>query len=183
MSSQRLIAAVDLGSNSFRLEIGRETHGQIARVDARRVAEIARGQRLDTGLQGAFDVGGPVDKDKTLLYRLTGVLRDSDAQIAKFSDKVKDDRAYIAPAITWRPTNDTTLTLLSDYQHDVTGNAFPQSVATVRGGKVVNVDVLSSSPRGVFDGVVRAAVQQYGCVSAGEGVTQVADQTFEFKPE
>ena len=54
---------------------------------------------------------------------------------------------------------------------------------SIRGGKVVNVDVLSSSPRGVFDGVVRAAVQQYGCVSAGEGVTQVADQTFEFKPE
>ena len=47
---------------------------------------------------------------------------------------VADERAYIAPAITWRPTNDTTLTLLSDYQHDVTGNAFPQSVATVRGG-------------------------------------------------
>jgi iron complex outermembrane receptor protein len=93
-------------------------------------------------LQGAFDIGGPVDKDKTLLYRLTGVLRDSDAQIAKFSDKVKDDRAYIAPAVTWRPTNDTTLTLLSDYQHDVTGNAFPQSVATVRGGKVVKVSAL-----------------------------------------
>jgi iron complex outermembrane receptor protein len=83
-------------------------------------------------LQGAFDVGGPVDKDKTLFYRLTGVLRDSDAQIAKFSDKIKDDRAYIAPAVTWRPNNDTTLTILSDYQHDVFGNAFPLSVGTVR---------------------------------------------------
>lgn len=93
-------------------------------------------------LQGAFDVGGPVDKDKTVLYRLTGVLRDSDAQVAKFSDKVKDDRAYIAPAVTWRPTNDTTLTILSDYQHDVTGIASPLSVATVRGGKVVNMRAL-----------------------------------------
>lgn len=93
-------------------------------------------------LQGAFDVGGPLDKDKTLLYRLTGVLRDSDAQVAKFSDKVKDDRAYIAPAVTWRPTNDTTLTILSDYQHDVFGNAFPLSVGTVRGGKVVDVKPL-----------------------------------------
>ncbi|WP_031335093.1 TonB-dependent siderophore receptor [Rhodopseudomonas sp. B29] len=93
-------------------------------------------------LQGAFDVGGPVDKDKTLLYRLTGVLRDSDAQVAKFSDKVKDDRAYIAPAVTWRPTNDTTLTILSDYQHDVFGNAFPVSVGTVRGGKIVDVKPL-----------------------------------------
>lgn len=93
-------------------------------------------------LQGAFDVGGPVDKDKTLLYRLTGVLRDSDAQVAKFSDKVKDHRQYIAPAVTWRPTNDTTLTILSDYQHDVTGNAFPLSVATLRAGKVVDVKAL-----------------------------------------
>ena len=33
MSSIRLLAAVDLGSNSFRLEIGRETHGQITRVE------------------------------------------------------------------------------------------------------------------------------------------------------
>nr|WP_303625916.1 TonB-dependent siderophore receptor [Rhodopseudomonas palustris] len=93
-------------------------------------------------LQGAFDVGGPLDKDKTLLYRLTGVLRDSDAQVAKFSDKVKDNRAYIAPAVTWRPNNDTSLTILSDYQHDVFGNAFPLSVGTVRGGKIVDVKPL-----------------------------------------
>jgi exopolyphosphatase / guanosine-5'-triphosphate,3'-diphosphate pyrophosphatase len=33
MSSIRLLAAVDLGSNSFRLEIGRESHGQISRIE------------------------------------------------------------------------------------------------------------------------------------------------------
>ena len=95
-------------------------------------------------LQGAFDVGGPVskDKDNTLFYRLTGVLRDSDAQIAKFSDKVKDDRVYIAPAVTWQPNANTTLTLLSDYQHDLTGNAFPVSVATLRGAAVGSITAL-----------------------------------------
>ncbi|HAF00799.1 MAG TPA: exopolyphosphatase, partial [Methylophilaceae bacterium] len=31
--SEILLAAVDLGSNSFRLEIGRFEHGQIQRVD------------------------------------------------------------------------------------------------------------------------------------------------------
>ena len=92
--------------------------------------------------QGAFDVGGPVTKDSTLLYRLTGVLRDSDAQIAHFSDKVKDDRAYIAPAITWQPNANTTLTILSDYQRDVTGNAFPLSIGTVAGGRVAAVTAL-----------------------------------------
>jgi exopolyphosphatase / guanosine-5'-triphosphate,3'-diphosphate pyrophosphatase len=33
MSSPHLLAAIDLGSNSFRLEIGRETHGLITRVE------------------------------------------------------------------------------------------------------------------------------------------------------
>jgi len=93
-------------------------------------------------LQGAFDVGGSLDKDATLFYRLTGVLRDSNAQVAHFSDKVKDDRAYIAPAVTWQPNANTTLTILSDYQHDVSGNAFPLSVATLRGATITNVTAL-----------------------------------------
>jgi len=83
-------------------------------------------------LQGAFDIGGPLTKDSTLLYRLTGVMRDGDAQIAHFSNFVKDNRAYIAPALTWQPNANTTFTILSDYQHDVTGNAFPLSMLTVK---------------------------------------------------
>lgn len=54
---------------------------------------------------------------------------------------------------------------------------------TIRDGKVVNVDILSSSPSGVFDSIVRTAVQQYSCVAAPDGQTQVAEQTFEFRPE
>lgn len=78
--------------------------------------------------QGAFDVGGPATKDGSLLYRVTGVFRDADASIAHFSNDVKDNRTYIAPAVTWKPTNDTTLTILSEYDKDVTGNAFPVSL-------------------------------------------------------
>ena len=92
--------------------------------------------------QGAFDVGGPATKDGTLFYRLTGVFRDSDAQIANFSNFVKDNRTYIAPAVTWKPTNDTTLTILADYTHDVTGNAFPLSMAHVSGNKVTGLTAL-----------------------------------------
>ncbi|UWU73743.1 TonB-dependent siderophore receptor [Bradyrhizobium huanghuaihaiense] len=92
--------------------------------------------------QGAFDFGGPATKDGTLLYRLTGVFRDSDAQIANFSNFVKDNRTYIAPAVTWKPTNDTTLTILADYTHDLTGNAFPLSMAHVSGGKITGVTAL-----------------------------------------
>ena len=92
--------------------------------------------------QGAFDVGGPVTKDGSFLYRVTGVFRDADAQIAQFSNYVKDNRTYIAPAVTWKPTNDTTLTILSEYDKDLTGNAFPLSVAHLTGAKITGVKAL-----------------------------------------
>jgi iron complex outermembrane receptor protein len=69
--------------------------------------------------QGAFDLGGPITKDGAVLYRLTGLARDSDTQV----DFVEDDRLFIAPALTWRPTADTTLTILGHYHEDRTASA------------------------------------------------------------
>jgi protein TonB len=54
--------------------------------------------------------------------------------------------------------------------------------ATIKGGKVVAVEILSSQPRGVFDSAVRNAMMQYGCSAAGEEELK-ADQTFDFKLE
>jgi len=53
--------------------------------------------------------------------------------------------------------------------------------ATIRGGKVVAVEILSSQPRGVFDAAVRNAMTQYGCQTSEEEIK--ADQLFEFKLE
>lgn len=78
----------------------------------------------DERFQGAFDMSGAVDEDGKLLFRLVGVARDSDAQVAHFSDFVEDDRLFLAPSFTFRPDDDTTLTVLTDFQHDETGNAF-----------------------------------------------------------
>ena len=50
---------------------------------------------------------------------------------------------------------------------------------TVKGGKVVAVDILKSTPRGVFDEAVREAVRQYGCVDNGDQ-SVIAIQQFEF---
>lgn len=50
-TSETLLAAVDLGSNSFRLEIGRVEHGQIQRVDY---------------LKEAVRQGGDLDEDRNL---------------------------------------------------------------------------------------------------------------------
>jgi iron complex outermembrane receptor protein len=62
--------------------------------------------------QGAFDVGGPVDKNGQFLYRIVGLGRDSNSQ----TDFVQDNKLFIAPSFTWRPTLDTSFTLLSQYQ-------------------------------------------------------------------
>jgi len=67
--------------------------------------------------QGNMDLSGPLNEAGTVLYRLTGVLRESDTEI----DGVPDNRVYIAPAITFKPTDDTTLTVLGEYMNATTG--------------------------------------------------------------
>ena len=58
-------------------------------------------------------------------------------------------------------------------------NGSVRARATIRGGKVIAVDILSSSPRGVFDAAVRNAMLQYGCQAGDEEIK--AEQTFDFK--
>ena len=62
--------------------------------------------------QGAFDVGSPADKDGRFLYRIVGLGRDANTQ----TDFVQDNKLFIAPSFTWRPTMDTSFTVLSQYQ-------------------------------------------------------------------
>ncbi|MCP4617304.1 MAG: TonB-dependent siderophore receptor [Bradyrhizobium sp.] len=63
--------------------------------------------------QGAFDSSGPLDKNGEFLYRLVGLARTTDGQ----QDFVHQNRLFVAPSFTWRPTNDTSLTILSHYQN------------------------------------------------------------------
>ncbi|WP_187306046.1 TonB-dependent siderophore receptor [Diaphorobacter nitroreducens] len=60
------------------------------------------------------DFGGALTDDGVWSWRLTGLKRDSDT----FIDSTRDDRTYIAPALKWQPNATTSLTFLSEYQHD-----------------------------------------------------------------
>ncbi len=62
--------------------------------------------------QGSFDIGGPVPGSDQLYYRLTGLLRDAKTWFPGNDD----NRAYIAPALTWKPDADTSFTILGEYQ-------------------------------------------------------------------
>jgi iron complex outermembrane receptor protein len=71
----------------------------------------------DQRFQGAFDMSGPVDREKTFLYRVIGLVRDSETQV----DYVDDNRQFIAPSFTWRPNEDTSLTVLTHFQREDIG--------------------------------------------------------------
>ncbi|WP_159719029.1 TonB-dependent siderophore receptor [Geminicoccus flavidas] len=63
---------------------------------------------------GSFDLGGPVGEGGQFAYRLTGLARDGGTQ----QRHVDDDRLFLAPALTWAPTDATSFTLLTSIQYD-----------------------------------------------------------------
>jgi iron complex outermembrane receptor protein len=87
-------------------------------------------------LQAAADFSGPIDEAGVFSYRLTGLWRDSETQY----DNIYDRRHYIAPALTWRPTAETSLTLLASYYQGNSvfnyGLPFQGTVLTNRNGRI-----------------------------------------------
>lgn len=65
----------------------------------------------DNRKQIATDHSGALEEGGAFSYRLTALLRDSDTMI----DYVNDDKTYIAPALTWKPNDDTSITVLANY--------------------------------------------------------------------
>jgi periplasmic protein TonB len=51
--------------------------------------------------------------------------------------------------------------------------------ATIKGGKVISVDIVKSTPPGIFDASVRRAMAQYQCKLDG-GDEVVVEQSFDF---
>ena len=71
--------------------------------------EVQLGDHARKEVRGDFS--GKLDQEGQFLYRLTGVYRDGEQPLGS----LPDDRFYIAPALTWKPTDATTLTFLSHY--------------------------------------------------------------------
>lgn len=113
---------------------GQIAPGGLVNMVSRRPAATPRGEvRLTTGsfdrLQAQGFASGPLTADGTLSYGVTALLRDSRTQV----DDTRDDRLFLAPALTWRPDADTRLTVLGYYQDDGTsGGQFLPFEGTVR---------------------------------------------------
>jgi iron complex outermembrane receptor protein len=57
------------------------------------------------------DTGDTLDADKTLAYRFTSKIKDSEREY----DYSKDDSQLLMGGLTWEPTDDTSATLIVDY--------------------------------------------------------------------
>lgn len=64
--------------------------------------------------EGNLDLGGPLTSDGKLLYRLTAMGFTNGSQIRYTHQK----RIAVAPAITWKPDEATSLTVLGSYQRE-----------------------------------------------------------------
>ncbi|WP_247507324.1 TonB-dependent siderophore receptor [Bradyrhizobium sp. 1] len=97
--------------------------------------------------QAGVDVSGPVDKNREFLYRFTASGFDVGSQVEHTSYQ----RVSIAPSLTWRPDNDTTLTVLGTYQRDPKAgffNLLPANgtVFPVAGGMKIPTGFYSGEP-------------------------------------
>lgn len=136
---------------------GQNAPGGIVNVVSKRPhADMLNEVKLQTGSfdhkQGAFDIGDKLVEDGSVLYRVTGLVKDSGTQ----TDMVDDKRIYLAPSLKWE-NDDTSLTLLTHYQEDDTGSAnnWLPAVGTIFDAPngAIAVDVFTGEP--AFEGYKR----------------------------
>lgn len=101
---------------------GQNTPGGIVAAVSKRPTETAFGELEVDGLwpaggQVAADFGGPANKEGTVLYRFTGLYRNSETQV----DQVNTERYFFAPSVTFAPDDNTTLTILANVGHSNDG--------------------------------------------------------------
>lgn len=78
-------------------------------------------------IQAQADVSGPIDPEGRFSYRLTGLARSSGTQV----EYLDNDRLFVAPAVSWRPSAQTTWTLLGDVLLDETGTSQALPIETM----------------------------------------------------
>ncbi len=123
---------------------GRSDPGGMVNRTTKRPTDAFQGElQLQGGTferrQAAVDISGPIDAEKRFLYRFTGLVREADAPTGyDFGRDEPDDRTYIAPAFTVRPTQDTTFTLLTSHLEETLDSV---SVVRDENGAMTKINV------------------------------------------
>ncbi len=82
--------------------------------------EISASIGSDNLYEGLLDATGPLDQEGKFSYRFIGLGRVQDGQ----ARTTETERRLIAPSFRWQPTDKTSLTLLTHFQHDPKGGTF-----------------------------------------------------------
>lgn len=134
---------------------GAGSPGGVVAFTSKRPTQVAQREAAVEGgsfgrVQAQADVSGPVDPAGQLSYRLTGLVRQGGTQV----EYVDNDRIFAAPALSWRPSDRTSWTVLGHVQFDDTGasQALPEEI-TDDGGELADV------PAGFYTGA--PGVDQY----------------------
>lgn len=103
---------------------GAGSPGGVVAFQSKRPTQVA--QREATVEAGSFgrvqaqaDVSGPIDPEGRFSYRLTGLGRSSGTQV----EYLDNDRLFVAPALSWHPTDNTNWTVLGNVLLDETGTS------------------------------------------------------------
>jgi iron complex outermembrane receptor protein len=124
-----------------------EAGGVIDRTTKRPQEDMVQDVQVSVGnwdtYQGQFDIGGAVTEDKSLLVRLTALGRQATTEFDYNNGESQDnDRIFVAPAITWKPTKKTDLTFFADYLKD----SRPTNFGTFGSPVIGRTDVVVGEP-------------------------------------
>ncbi len=114
-----MIERVEIFKGPSSVLYGQATPGGFVNLVSKRPTEEARGEMFVRGgnysnIEGGLDVSGPLDAEGKWLYRMIALGRTGETQV----DFQEDQRILLAPSLTWRPNEDTSLNLQFVYQRD-----------------------------------------------------------------
>jgi iron complex outermembrane recepter protein len=114
-----LLERVELIHGPASVLYGQSNPGGLVSMTSKRPTEdslhqIEVGMGTDNQRQAAFDFGGALTDDGTVLYRLTGIGTARDGQ----EQYVEEERYALAPSVTILPNENTSLTILASIQND-----------------------------------------------------------------
>ncbi|TQS73971.1 TonB-dependent siderophore receptor [Rhodobacteraceae bacterium] len=118
---------IDILKGSTSTLFGLNAPGGLVNAISKRPTDYPMGEAYTTlgndHAETGVDFGGPIDGAGIWRYRLTAKWQDANDG----SKYQKDDRLYIAPAVTWAPSDATELTVLGQFQDNEgnSGNSLP----------------------------------------------------------
>ncbi|CAM3879399.1 iron complex outermembrane recepter protein [Pseudomonas synxantha] len=114
-----LLDRIDVLKGPASVLYGQASPGGVVNMVSKRPTDTPLHEvEVQTGSRGreqiATDHSGPIDDQGIWSYRITALTKKADTQI----NHTQEQRVAVAPSLTWRPNDDTSLTLLASYQKD-----------------------------------------------------------------